>query len=79
MAKDIADDRGLRDEAHDAHPLAASAQKRVYLIDTPDEACPRFPAGRMPDTVRSRWIGRLVLRWDPDEDLAPARDPAVGV
>lgn len=33
----------------------------------------------MPGAVGSRRIGRLVLRRDPDEDLAPARDPAVGV
>jgi len=79
MGKDLADARGLGDEAHDAHSLAASAQKRVYHIDTPDEACPRFPAGRKPGTVGSRRIGRHVLRRNLDEDLAPKCDSAVGV
>ena len=40
VGKDLADDRGLGDEAHDAHSLAARAQKRVDLVDTPDEAGP---------------------------------------
>jgi len=40
---------------------------------------PRSPAGRKPGTVGSRRIGRLVLRRDLDEDLAPKCDSAVGV
>jgi hypothetical protein len=28
--------RSLGDEAHEAHPLAARAQQRVDLVDTPD-------------------------------------------
>jgi hypothetical protein len=32
----------LSDETHDAHSLAARAQQRVDLVDTPDEAGPRF-------------------------------------
>jgi len=79
MVKDFADDRGLGDEPHDAHPFAATAQKRVDLVDAADEARPRFPAGRKPGTVGSRRIGRLVLRRDLDEDLAPKCDSAVGV
>jgi hypothetical protein len=35
--------------------------------------------GRKPGTVGSRRIGRLVLRRDPDEDLAPTCDSSVGV
>jgi hypothetical protein len=79
VVKYFADDRRLGNEPDDTHALAAMAEKRVDLVDTPDEAGPRFPAGCKPGTVGSRRIGRLVLRWHREEDFAPARDPSVGV
>jgi len=75
----LSDDRGLGDEAHDAHPLAARTQEGVDLVDTQDETRPRFPAGRKPGTVRSRRIGRLILRWDLDESLAFVCDSAMSI
>ena len=79
VVENFADDRGLGDEPHDAHPLAATAQERIDLVYTPDEARPRLPAGCKPGTVGGRRIGRLDLRRDLKEGLAPSRDPAVGV
>ena len=79
VVEDLANDRNLGDEAHDAHPLAATAEKRVDLVDIPDEACPRFPACRKPGTVESRRIGRFVLQRYREEDFAPACDPAMSI
>jgi len=45
VGKDLADDRGQGDEAHDAHPLSTTAQERIDLVDAADEAGPRFSAG----------------------------------
>ncbi len=42
VVEDLANDRGLSDKSDDAPPLAAMAEKRVDLVDTPDEARPRF-------------------------------------
>jgi hypothetical protein len=69
----------MGDEPDDTHPLAATTEERIDLVDAADEARPRFPAGRKPGPVGSRRIGRLVLRRDLDEDLAPKCDSAVGV
>jgi len=79
VGKDLVDDGRLGDEAHDAHSLASRAQQRVDLVDTPDEAVPRFPAGCKPGTVGARRIGRLVLGRHREDDFAPARDSAVSV
>jgi hypothetical protein len=77
--EDLEDDRWLGNEPDDTHPLAATAEKRVDLVDASDELGPRFPADRKPGTVRSRRIGRLVLRRYREEDFAPACDSTVGV
>jgi hypothetical protein len=76
---DLAEDRRLGDEAHDAHPLPATAQERIDLVDATDQPCPRFPADRKPGTFRSRGVERFVFRRDLDEDLALTRDSAVGI
>ncbi len=70
---------GCRNEPDDTHPLAATTEKRIDLVDAADEARPRFPAGRKPGTVGSRRIGWLVLRRDLDEDPAPKCDSAISV
>lgn len=75
----LADDRRLGDESDDAHPLAATAEKRVDLVDAADKLLPLFPAGRKAGTVRSRKIGRFVLQRYREEDFASARDPALSV
>jgi hypothetical protein len=62
VGKDLADDGGLGDEAHDAHPLAAMASEGIDLVDATNQACLRFPAGRKSDTIGSRRLGRLVPR-----------------
>lgn len=77
--EDLEDDGWPGNEPEDTHPLAATAEKRIDLVDAADKARPRFPAGRKPGPVGSRRIGRLVLRRDLDEDLAPKCDSAVGV
>jgi hypothetical protein len=77
--EDLEDDGWLGNEPDDTHPLAATTEKRIDFIDATDQPCPRFPAGRKPGAVGSRRIGRFILRRDLDEDLAPSRDPAVGV
>jgi hypothetical protein len=77
--EDLEDDGWLGNEPDDTHPLAATTEERIDLVDAADKARPRFPAGRKPGTVGSRRIGRLVLRRDLDEDLAPACDSSVGV
>ena len=69
----------MGDEPDDTHPLAATTKERIDLVDAADEARPRFPAGRNPGPVGSWRIGRLVLRRDLDEGLAPKCDSAVGV
>jgi hypothetical protein len=58
---------------------AATAEKRIDLVDAADEPCPRFPAGRKPGTVGLRGTSRLVPRRNLKEGLAPSRDPKVGV
>jgi len=79
VVEDFSDDGWMGDQPGDTHPLAATTEKRIDLVDAADEARPRFPAGRKPGTVGSRRIGRLVLRRDLDEGLAPKCDSAVGV
>jgi len=64
--------RGLDQPSRHATSHAATAEKRIDLVDAADKARPRFPAGRKPGPVGSRRIGQLVLRRDLDEDLAPA-------
>jgi len=78
--EDLEDDGWLGDEPDDTHPLAATTEERIDLVDAADEVRPRFPADRKPGTVGSRRrIVRPVLRRDLDEDLAPACDSSVGV
>jgi hypothetical protein len=74
--EDLEDDGWLGNEPDDAHPLAATAEKRIDLVDASDELGPRFPAGRKPGPVGLRRIGRVALRRDLDEDLAPSRGPS---
>src|SRR4030042_3248564 len=45
VGKDLADDRGLGDEAHDAHPTSTTAQERIDLVEAADEGGPRFSGG----------------------------------
>ena len=59
--------------------LAATAEKRVDLVDASDELGPRFPAGCKPGTVGLRRIGRIVLQRYSEEDFAPACDPAMSI
>jgi hypothetical protein len=77
--EDLEDDGWLGDEPDDAHPLAATTQEGVDLVDTPDDARPRLPAGCKPGTVRSRRIGRRVLRRDIEESLASVSDTAMSI
>ena len=63
--------------AHVTHLLAATAEKRVGLVDATDQPCPRFPAGRKPGTFGSWGIGRFVFRRDINEALA--QDVQVGM
>ena len=79
MVEDFSDDGWMGDEPDDTHPLATTAEERIDHVDAADEARPRFPAARKPGAVGSRRIGRVVLRRDLDEGLAPKCDSAVGV
>jgi hypothetical protein len=74
--EDLEDDGWLGNEPDDAHPLAATAEKRIDLVDASDELGPRFPAGCKPGTVGSRGVERFVFRRDLDEDLTPSRGPS---
>jgi len=71
--------RGLDQPFRHARSLAATAEKRIDLVDAADKARPRFPADRKPGTFGSRGVERFIFRWDINETLAPARDPAVGI
>jgi hypothetical protein len=77
--EDLEDDGWLGNEPDDAHPLAATAEKRIDLVDASDELGPRFPAGRKPGPVGLRRIGRVVLQRYREEDFAPACDPAMSI
>lgn len=51
----------MGNEPDDTHLLAATAEKRIGLVDATDQACSRFPAGRMSGTLGYR-TGRFVFR-----------------
>jgi hypothetical protein len=68
-ALDLADDRGLGDEARDAHSLAASAQQRVDLVHAANQPRPRIPAGSLDGTGRAK---SSLLAGKGDEIFIPA-------
>jgi hypothetical protein len=83
VVEDFSDDGWLGNEPDDTHPLAATAKKRVDLVDASDELGPRFPADRKPGTFGSREILQAVnpangLVSDTTREDSPASIAVVG-
>jgi hypothetical protein len=73
VAEDLAEDRGLGDEARDPHPLAATAKERIDLVDATDQPCPRFPADRKHPAFVARFQLDLLLRMAEARGIAELR------